>query len=103
MIKMRLKNIVNKLRYYFILAFLFIPTVCLADQDPMTTGGKKFAGILFGTFGTTLCSIIIGATFIMAKVGKVSWDRFLFVGFCAAGFLGAPSIVYMIKSFIGNS
>lgn len=100
--KKQIKNVLHRFCYYFLVVSLLMPSLCLADEDPMTKAGKTFSGILFGTLGTSLCTILIGATFLMAKAGKVSWDRFLFIGFCSAGFLGAPSIVYLIKSMVGS-
>ncbi len=90
-------------RDFFYIAFLFlvIPLTAFAENDPFTNAGNGIERILFGTLGTSLCGIIIGATFLMAKVGKISWDRFISVGLCTAGFLGAPSLVYMIKSWVG--
>ena len=97
-----MNKIVSKVNKNIVILFTYaIPAICLAEEDPMTTAGNKFSSILFGTFGTTLCAILIGATFLMAKAGKVSWDRFLFIGFCSAGFLGAPSIVSIIKNIGG--
>lgn len=72
-----------------------------ANSDPFTGAGNGMKNILFGTLGTSLCAIIIGATFLMAKVGKISWDKFVQVGLCTAGFLGAPSIVTLVKSWVG--
>ncbi|MCD6040280.1 MAG: hypothetical protein K0S27_1680 [Gammaproteobacteria bacterium] len=77
------------------------PFSAMAENDPFTSAGNGIERILFGTLGTSLCGIIIGATFLMAKVGKISWERFISVGICTAGFLGAPSIVYMIKNWVG--
>lgn len=84
---------------FMMIACLF-PMVGWADRDPMTKAGSQISAILFGTLGSTLCAIIIGATFLLAKVGKVSWERFVQVGLCTAGFLGAPSIVSLIQSWI---
>jgi type IV secretory pathway VirB2 component (pilin) len=81
--------------------FCFLPYLAFADDDPMSRAGNKFYNILFGTLGTTLCCIIMGATFILAKVGKVSWDKFLYIGFCAAGFIGTPSIIALLKTAVG--
>jgi hypothetical protein len=85
----------------FSLLFL-LPCLAWADEDPMSKAGTAFYGILFGTLGTTLCAIIMGATFILAKVGKVSWDKFLYIGFCVAGFIGTPSIIALIRSAVGQ-
>jgi type IV secretory pathway VirB2 component (pilin) len=89
--------------FFTFIAFLFLifPFSAFAESDPFTRAGNGIEHILFGTLGTSLCGIIIGATFLMAKVGKISWERFISVGICTAGFLGAPSIVYMIKSWVG--
>jgi len=87
----------NKL--YFVLLSFFYSASALA-LDPATKAASKMQTIMFGTLGTSLCAILIGATFIMAKAGKISWDRFVFIGFCTAGFLGAPSIVSMIQGWV---
>lgn len=95
-------NILNNFtRYCALLLSLLLPALSYAgDIDPMTSAGNKFMLILFGALGTAICCLIIGGTFVMAKTGKVSWDRFLFIGFCAAGFLGTPSIVAMIRNMV---
>ena len=88
-------------RYLAGVSLACLPALSFAgEMDPMTTAGNKFMLILFGSLGTALCCLIIGGTFVMAKTGKVSWDRFLFIGFCAAGFLGTPSIVAMIRNMV---
>ncbi|MCE3237831.1 MAG: hypothetical protein K0R24_812 [Gammaproteobacteria bacterium] len=92
----------SKFFYYLVFLWLISPLSALAENDPFTRAGNGIENILFGTLGTSLCGIIIGATFLMAKVGKISWERFISVGLCTAGFLGAPSIVYMIKSWVGH-
>lgn len=69
-------------------------------MDPATKAAVKMHGIMFGTLGSSLAAILIGATFVMAKAGKITWDRFIFIGFCTAGFLGAPSIVEMISGWV---
>jgi type IV secretory pathway VirB2 component (pilin) len=91
-------------KFFYCSVFLcwMLPLSALAENDPFTSAGNGIERILFGTLGTSLCGIIIGATFLMAKVGKISWERFISVGLCTAGFLGAPSIVYMIKSWVGH-
>lgn len=84
-------------------ALSLLPCLALAEEDnPFTRTGNAFYGILFGVLGTTLCAIIMGATFLLAKFGKVSWDKFLYIGFCVAGFLGTPSIIALIKSTVGQ-
>lgn len=95
---MKNRNLVRRIAIYT--SLLMMPISALADTDPFTNTGNHLKTILFGSFGTTLCAIIIGATFIMAKFGKIGWERFLFVAFCTAGFLGAPSIVLLIKGFL---
>jgi type IV secretory pathway VirB2 component (pilin) len=92
----------SALKFFGGIVFLFLswPLLAFAENDPFTSAGNGIERILFGTLGTSLCGIIIGATFLMAKVGKISWDRFISVGICTAGFLGAPSIVYIIKSWV---
>ena len=85
----------------FLIIFL-LPVLALADSDPFTSAGNKFMNILFGTLGMSLCTISLGVTFIMAKFGKISWDKFLFVGFCIAGFIGAPSIIEIIRNVSGG-
>ena len=80
---------------------LLLPASVFAESDPFSRAGNGISGILFGSLGTSLCGIIIGVTFLMAKVGKVSWDRFIQVGLCTAGFLGAPSLVTLLKTWVG--
>ena len=78
-----------------------LPTLSFAsDIDPASKAAMKMHSILFGVLGTSLVGIIIGATFLMAKTGKITWDRFVFIGCCAAGFLGSPLIVTMIKDWV---
>lgn len=89
-------------KYWFVCLAL-LPSLCFGDIDPVTTTSNRFASILFGALGASLCAIIIGGTFIAAKVGKVTWDRFLFIAYCVAGFLGAPSIVSFIRSIVVRS
>lgn len=84
--------------YLLILSFAYSTSVFALD--PASRAASKMQGIMFGTLGTSLCAILIGATFIMAKAGKISWDRFVFIGICTAGFLGAPSIVSMIEGWV---
>ena len=104
-----MKHIDQLLRRYFLKLqelFLFLclslfPVLVFAEEDPMSRAGQKFFYILFGSLGTTICALIMGATFILAKVGKVSWDKFLFIGFCTAGFVGTPSIITLLKSAVG--
>jgi type IV secretory pathway VirB2 component (pilin) len=89
-----------KEKFLYLIILIVSPAMAFADNDPFTAAGNGMKGILFGTLGTSLCGIIIGATFLMAKVGKISWDKFMQVGLCTAGFLGAPSIVTLIKSWV---
>jgi len=86
----------------FIATCLFIPAYAFADQDPFTNAGNHMRSILFGSLGCSLCAIVVGATFYMANIGKVSWERFIGVVMCTAGFLGAPSIVMVIKDWVGG-
>ena len=97
-----MKNFLNQIKHFLIFIVFLLPGITFADGDPFTSAGTGISNILFGTLGMTLCAITIGATFIMAKFGKVSWDRFLTVAFCVAGFIGAPSIVSVIKSWVGG-
>jgi type IV secretory pathway VirB2 component (pilin) len=77
-----------------------LPTHVFAQTDPMTKTGLGIAGILFGTLGGVICSIYLGSTFIMAKSGKCSWDRFVFVAFCITGFLGTPTLINLARGWI---
>jgi type IV secretory pathway VirB2 component (pilin) len=92
------------LRFYrlFLGIYLFIPAYAFADLDPFTNAGNHMRIIMFGSLGCSLCAIVVGATFLMAKVGKVSWEKFITVGMCTAGFLGAPSLVALIKDWVGT-
>jgi type IV secretory pathway VirB3-like protein len=85
----------------FLVSITLFHCASFADEDPISKTGNKIYLILFGSLGVSVCAIIMGATFILAKVGKVSWDQFLYIGFCTAGFLGTPSIISIIKSAVG--
>jgi type IV secretory pathway VirB2 component (pilin) len=85
---------------FFLLTILPCVAFAFTEDDPISRVGNKMFLVLFGSLGVTLCAIIMGATFILAKVGKVSWDQFLYIGFCTAGFLGTPSIITVIKSAV---
>jgi hypothetical protein len=87
-------------RMYFLILVLLICSSTFA-MDPATRAATEMNTILFGALGTSISAIILGGTFILAKTGKITWDKFLFIGFCTAGFLGAPSIVTMIKGWVG--
>jgi hypothetical protein len=65
--------------------------------------GTGAVGILFGSFGLSICTIAVGASFLAAKFGKISWDQFLFIGGCTAGFIGTPSLISLISSWVGHS
>ena len=95
-----MENNIKKLSFTLFSLFL-IPTIALAENDPFTKAGTGMMSILFGGLGVAICTIIIGSTFLMAKVGKITWDKFMQVMFCTAGFLGAPSIVMLIKTWVG--
>lgn len=84
----------------FMTSFLSYSSLAMAATDPATQASTKMSDILFGTFGTSLSAILIGGTFILAYVGKITWDRFVFIGFCAAGFLGSKAIVSVIHSWV---
>lgn len=91
----------NKWRTYPLVAgMIFYSNFAFAYMDPATEASSRMADILFGAFGMSLSAILIGATFLMAYVGKITWDRFVFVGFCAAGFLGSKSIVSIISGWV---
>lgn len=93
---MKAKKIVSSL-FFYLSVFLCSKVFAL---DPATNAANQMKGILFGGLGVSLSAIIIGATFIMANTGKISWDRFVFIGFCTAGFLGSPAIVGLIQSWV---
>lgn len=95
-------SINHKLNKWLVGLLLCMPLVAHADNDPFSKTAGRMSAILFGPFGTTIASILLAATFVMAKVGKVSWDKFLFIGFCTAGFLGSQSIIGIIKGLVGN-
>jgi type IV secretory pathway VirB2 component (pilin) len=79
---------------------LMYSNLAMAYSDPATKASNQMKNILFGSLGTSLAAMLIGATFIMAYVGKITWDRFIFVGFCSAGFLGSQSIVSLIQGWV---
>jgi len=92
---------IYKKTLYLIVSLFLNPVITFAsDIDPASKAAMKMHSILFGMLGTSLVGIIIGATFLMAKTGKITWDRFVFIGCCAAGFLGSPLIVTMIKDWV---
>jgi type IV secretory pathway VirB2 component (pilin) len=106
-IKMQYRRLVIMIRFENVLKKQFIShlifwnsSLVFAETDPATKAALEMKAKLFGEFGFSLAAILIGATFVMAKAGKITWDRFIFVGFCTAGFLGAPSIVEMIKGWV---
>ncbi len=90
------------LRQWTLIGWLLVPAPCFADVDPVTKGANQFVSILFGSLGTSLCILIIGSCFLMAKLGKITWDRFLYVGLLAVGFLGTPSIVALLSQMVGR-
>jgi len=90
-------------KYLLFITMLYTSFAFAEDTDPATRAADKMQTIMFGSLGTSLATIMIGATFVMAKTGKITWDRFIFVGLCTAGFLGAPAIVNIIKSAVTGS
>jgi type IV secretory pathway VirB2 component (pilin) len=92
------RQVLTTINSFLMTAFLSSPV--FAQMDPATNAANKMKTILFGGLGTSLCAILLGATFILAKTGKITWDKFIFLGFCTAGFLGAPSIVTLIKGWV---
>lgn len=87
--------------FFFFTIFTFSSSV-FAGVDPETQAAQQIHSILFGSFGLCICAIILGATFFLAKAGKVTWDKFLFILFCTAGFLGSPGIVTTIRQWVGG-
>jgi len=85
------QNWLEKGMVWVSLMIVYLPVY--ADDDPMTKSANWMGGILFGGFGLGLCSLILAGTFIMAKTGKVSWERFIGIGICVCGFFGSPVIV----------
>ena len=97
----RLLKKTNKKKFIYCAVILaLLPALAMAEQDPFSKSASQMSTILFGPLGTTLCSIVLGATFVMAKVGKISWDKFLYIGFCTVGFLGSPKIVALFKGWL---
>lgn len=96
----KLINKLNSLLLNALMLFLMTTGLSFAEIDPATRASARMSSIMFGQFGTSISAIIIGATFIMAKTGKITWDRFVFIGFCTAGFLGARSIVSIINGWV---
>lgn len=97
----KLKNRLSEKKFLFLYAIYCLPAVSFAeDVDPLTRSGSKIMAILFGRLGFSICALVLGSTFILALIGKVSWDRFIVIGFLTAGFIGAPSIVQLIASWV---
>lgn len=84
------------------LLMLTLSDMALANIDPATKAASGMRDILFGSFGLSLSAIFVGVTFLLAKTGKITWDRFVGLGICVAGFLGAPGIVTLLKSWVSN-
>lgn len=84
---------------FLTLATMIIPSVVFAD-DPFSKSATKMSGILFGTFGTAIASMLLAGSFFLAMVGKVTWNNFLYIGFCTAGFLSAPKIITLIQDWV---
>lgn len=95
-----IKRIYRQLIIFLMVTALIFPEIALA-YDPMTTASLKIENIMFGKFGMSISAIIIGATFLLAKTGKITWDRFIFIGLCTAGFLGSQSIVNTVRGCVG--
>lgn len=89
-----------KISFYLLTGFFVSFPAFAGDNDPATKTGVHIANILFGQLGGAVCAIFIAATFIQAKTGKCSWDRFIFVAFCVAGYLGSLTIVNLIRSWV---
>ncbi len=94
-------SINHQLNKWLVGLLVYFPLAAYAE-DPFSKSAGKISDILFGKFGTSIAAVLLAATFVMAKVGKVSWDKFLFIGFCTAGFLGSKSIITMIGGWVGN-
>jgi type IV secretory pathway VirB2 component (pilin) len=86
-------------KYAVIILFIYC-TGALADQDPFTKSSNHLMGIMFGPLGTRICVLSLASAFILAAQGKVTWDRFVFIALCIAGFMGSPLIVSMIKGWV---
>ncbi len=95
-----MKGKIRKILTSLIFSGLMLLSNIALALDPMTKASNKIESTLFGGFGLSMCSIILGATFLMAKVGKISWDKFLFTGMCCAGFLGAPSLINTLAGWV---
>lgn len=98
----KIKTLIKSLKDSVVLGMylMIFSDLAMAYSDPATKSATKMKDILFGPLGTSLAAILIGATFILAYVGKTTWDRFIFVGFCSAGFLGSQSIVSLIQGWV---
>lgn len=92
----------HNINIYIAFILLILPILAHAESDPFTKAGTGMSNILFGAAGTSIVGIIIGVTFKLAQLGKVSWDKFLQVTYCAAGFFGAPSIAMLIKGWVST-
>jgi len=94
-----LKRFIKRSKSYLVLT-LSIFSSCAFALDPETKAAQKVHSILFGSFGLSVCAIILGATFLLAKTGKITWDKFLFILLCTAGFFGSPAIVSTIQGWV---
>lgn len=97
------KNKNTKLILKVNLLFLaMLPFTAFAiNDDPLSKMGTTIYSSMFQGVGISLCAVIIGVTFLLAKVGKVAWDQFMWVGLCAAGFIGTPSLIKLIQTTVG--
>ncbi len=81
----------------FAVSLFVLSTPAFAD-DPVTNASTWLSVLVFGALGVTMCSIVLAADFYMAKLGKISWDKFMHDALCICGFIGAPSLVALLAA-----
>lgn len=98
---MRRKFSLGSVTLTLIGAFLAMSNCALAySDDPESKSVDFITGILFGRFGTGLCAAIIGGSFLAAAAGKIEYSKLVTIVLFVGGFLGAPTIVSLVKGAV---